>query len=155
MSVIKSIIKHTRMSEMTYAQEERYGAAFFIAGKEDLLGGGFFVLGVTECHTLKDRAVQHDAQGTVSTHDHAAMLLSGIVLAGVDLERSHAALFPLAAEVEKLALAGEECLFLLLTSLDYHAVSVDDREKGDKGFGRETNLSVQRTARRSCRPQMW
>ena len=128
------------MSETTYAQKERHGTAFFIAGKENLLGGGFFVLGVAECHTLKDRAVQHDAQGTVSTHDHAAMLLSGIVLAGIDLESSHAALFPLAAEMEKLALAGEECLFLLLTSLDYHAVSVDDHEKGDSGFGRESEL---------------
>lgn len=141
---------------MTYAQEERHGAAFFIAGKEDLLGGGFFVLGVAECHALKDRAVQHDAQGTVSTHDHAAMLLSGIVLAGVDLECSHAALFPLAAEVEKLALAGEKCLFLLLTSLDCIMVlvwTIDTRGIGD--CGGQTNLSVQRSARPSCRPRMW
>lgn len=111
-------MKHAGTSEMTYAQEQRHGAAFFIAGKEDLLGGGFFVLGVAECHTLEDRAIQHDAESTVGTHDHTAMLLSGVVLAGVDLESSHAPLFPLAAEVEKLALAGEKGLFFLLASFD-------------------------------------
>jgi hypothetical protein len=84
-----------------------------------LLGGWFLILCVAESHTLKDRAVEHDAQSAVGTHDHTAMLLSIIALAGVDLESSHTALFPLAAaKVEQLALAGEEVLFLFLTSLD-------------------------------------
>lgn len=84
-----------------------------------MLGCWFFVLCVAECHTLEDRAIEHDAQSTVGTHDHTTMLLSVIALARVDLESSDAALFPLAAaKVEQLALAGEEVLFFLFTSLD-------------------------------------
>lgn len=120
------------MSDMTYAQEQRHGTSFFIAGKEDLLGGWFLVLCVAKSHTLEDRAVQHDAQSTVSTHDHATMLLSGLACARVNLESSHTTLFPLAAaEVEKLAFAGEEVFFFFLTSLNCDdEISITDQLEG-------------------------
>jgi hypothetical protein len=75
------------------------------------------------------------------------MLLSIIALAGVDLESSNAALFPFAAaKVEKLALAGEEVLFLLLTSLDCVLMLVrmsDEKYLGGKTEERHTGLFIE------------
>lgn len=102
----------------TYPKEERNCAVPFCAGQENLLASRSLILRVSIIHALEDRAVEHNAEGTVSTHDHATGLLPTNI-PSINLESANAPFLPLAtSEREKFGLAYKNCLFFFFTGFN-------------------------------------